>query len=69
MELSQFLHTETRKCSWFAHWWMEGHRRNPVVFPLNLSGQRWVDEYRAWEEFGCPNPKNPDVFHWYVNNA
>lgn len=65
MELAQFLHIETRKCSWFAHWWMAQHCECPEDFPLNLEGSHWAEEYRLWEQDGCPNPNSPGVLHRY----
>lgn len=65
MKLTDFLHIETRKCSWFAHWWMDQHHQYPEDYPLELTGQHWVDEYRYWEGEGCPNPKNPGKKHRY----
>lgn len=63
MELSQFLHIETRKCSWFAHWWMQQHHEEPDKFPLNLEPGEWDEQFRAWEEIGCPNPNNPGILY------
>jgi hypothetical protein len=63
MHVSKFLHVQTRKSSWFAHYWMEEHRQRPFQFPLILGLDEWVRQFTAWEELGCPAPKGKTEWH------
>lgn len=57
IDMSTFLSMETRKCSWFAHWWMARRKQNPEHFPMRMEPGEWDEQFRAWEELGCPTPK------------
>ena len=50
MELKKFIETTIAETIAFRDYWLEGHKREPEVYPMKLSEGEWFEQFIIYQE-------------------